>query len=97
MLTYNHIQTVPSAIWTINHNLDLSSLMIEVLIDQSGKLTQTIPSKITKTSSNQIVIVFSTARAGRARLIGSSGAFVDYTNFAPPIERQIDYTFSPNQ
>lgn len=97
MLTHTHIQNTPAAIWTIDHNLDLRSLAIEVFIDQNGKPTPIIPSKITKTSSNQVVIIFSTARAGKARLIGSSGVIVDYTNYTAPIEREIDYTYSSQQ
>lgn len=95
MLTHTHHQTVASAIWTIDHNLDLTSLMIETFIDVGGKPSPILPSKITKTSSNQVVIVFSTARAGTAHLVGSSGVFVDYSNYTPPVEREIDYTFSP--
>ena len=97
MLTFTHTQSTPAAIWTINHNLDLTSLMIETLIEVGGKPSPIIPSKITKTSSNQVVIVFSTARAGTARLVGSSGEFVDYSNYTPPVEREIDYTFSPKE
>lgn len=97
MLTYDHTQSEAAAIWTIDHNLDLTSLMIEVFIDLGGKPAPIIPSKITKTSSNQVVIVFSTPRAGIAHLVGSSGVFVDYSNYTPPVEREIDYTFSPKE
>ena len=97
MLTFTFTQSTPAAIWTINHNLDLTSLMIDVLVDQNGTTAPIVPSKITKTSSNQVVIVFSTARAGTARLLGSSGIVVDYSKYTPPVERAIDYTFSPKQ
>lgn len=96
MQTYVHNQASASAIWTIDHNLELTSLMIETFLDDENA-TPILPLKITKTTPNQIVVIFSTARAGSARLLGSSGVFVDYSNFVVPVERAIDYTFSPQE
>lgn len=94
MQTYIHNQAVASATWTIDHNLDLTSLMIETFMSDSNA-TPILPLKITKTTPNQVVVIFSTARAGSARVLGSSGVFVDYSNYVAPVERAIDYTFSP--
>lgn len=96
MQTYVHTQAVASAIWTINHNLDLTSLMIETFLGDSNA-SPILPLKITKTTANQVVVIFSTARAGSARVLGSSGLYVDYSNFVAPVERTIDYTFSPQE
>lgn len=92
MQTYIHTQSTPSAIWTIDHNLELTSLMIETFLGDSSTI---MPSKITKTTANQVVVIFSTARSGTARILGSSGVFVDYSNYVAPVERAIDYTSSP--
>lgn len=94
MQTYVHNQTVASAVWTIDHNLDLTSLMIETFLGDSN-VSPIMPLKITKTTPNQVVVIFSAARAGSARIVGSSGMFVDYSNYVEPVERTIDYTFSP--
>lgn len=94
MQTYIHTQSTASAIWTIDHNLDLTSLMIETRLGDSTT-SPILPLKITKTTANQVVVIFSTARAGTARILGSSGAFIDYSNYITPIERAIDYTSSP--
>ena len=94
MQVYVHNQSVASAIWTINHNLDLTSMMIETFLGDSN-ITPILPSKITKTTSNQVVVIFSAPRAGTARILGSSGVFVDYSNYVAPVERAIDYTFTP--
>lgn len=96
MQTYIHTQAVASAIWTIDHNLDLTSLMIETFLGDSN-VSPILPLKITKTTPNQVVVIFSTARAGTARILGSSGVFVDYSNYVAPVERAIDYTFSPQE
>jgi len=96
MQTYIHTQAVASAIWTIDHNLDLTSMMIETFQDDSNA-SPILPLKITKTTSNQVVVIFSTARAGSARILGSSGVFVDYSNYVAPVEREIDYTYSSQQ
>lgn len=92
MLTFTHKQDTASAIWTIDHNMNLTSVMIEVF---NATNTPILPSKITKTSANQIVIVFSAARTGSVRLVGSTGVFVDYTGFVAPKQSAIDYTHSP--
>lgn len=94
MQTYIHTQTTASAVWTIDHNLDLTSLMIETFLGDSNAST-ILPLKVTKTTPNQVVVIFSTARAGTARILGSSGVFVDYSNYIAPVERAIDYTSSP--
>lgn len=93
MKTYTHTQSTPAAIWTIDHNLDLSSMMIETVVGTDPN--PVLPLKITKTSENQVVVIFSTARSGTARIFGSSGLFVDYSNFVTPKERSIDYTHNP--
>lgn len=95
MQTYIHTQAVASATWTIDHNLDLTSLMIETFLGD-GNASPILPLKITKTTPNQVVVIFSTARAGSARVLGSSGMFVDYSNYVAPVERTIDYTLSPD-
>lgn len=93
MLTYTHTQASASAIWTIDHNLDLTSLSIDVRV--TGSNEPFLPAKITKTSANQVVIVFTVARSGTAFLKGSTGAYINYTGFVAPVERAIDYTHSP--
>lgn len=96
MQAFIHNQAVASAIWTIDHNLDLTSMMIEVFQDDINS-TPVLPLKITKTTANQVVVIFSTARAGTARILGSSGMYVDYSNYVAPVERAIDYTYTSQQ
>lgn len=95
MLAYQYNQVTPATTWTITHNMDLTGCSVEVLIDVEGLYEPILPVSITKTA-NEVVLTFSTARAGIAQIRGSTGQYVDYAGFIQPIERAIDYTHSPD-
>lgn len=61
--TYSHSQNIASSIWTINHNLGYKPSVS--VFDSSN---QEIIGSIVHTSSNQLVITFSSAFAGNAYL-----------------------------
>jgi len=59
-----HIQTIASNVWTINHNLGFKpNIQIE---DSAGD--SVIPQKIIQNSINQILVEFQGAMAGKAYL-----------------------------
>lgn len=56
-------QTVPATVWTINHNLGIFPNVY--VIDTAG---QECEGKVNHVNTNQVVITFSAAFAGQARL-----------------------------
>lgn len=67
--TYTHTQTTAATSWNVNHNLNTHPV-VDVLYDDAGVLTKMLPLSITYVDANNIVIAFSVARAGVARLAG---------------------------
>jgi len=61
--TYVHDQTSSSNTWTITHNLNTGSPIVQVY-DDSGNMI--IPGSVEPTSNNVIVIEFNTSQLGRA-------------------------------
>lgn len=95
MLVYHHVQEVAASTWTVTHNLDLTAAAVDVVVNVNGTEQVIFPSKVTKPDSNTIVIEFSSDRAGKAEIRGSTGLAVNYAGFVQPVEREIDYTHSP--
>ena len=62
-LAYAHTQSVASATWTINHNLDFYPNV--TVVDSAGTIVE---GEIAYTSRNQIVLTFSAAFSGTAYL-----------------------------
>lgn len=66
----NHVQSVPSSTWTISHNF-LSEPQCDVVIEIGGNWTKILPSAAYALNSSQYRIEFTSAIAGRARLVGN--------------------------
>jgi len=69
---YEHIQTVASATWTINHFLNSSSVQVQVY-DASGNILY--PKKIQVVTKDYVVVSFDSAITGRVevRAVGLAG------------------------
>lgn len=67
METYTHTQSSPATTWTIDHNLGRYPI-VDVVIDFGGSTQQVQPKSIVSTSTNQVVVTFTTAHSGTARL-----------------------------
>jgi len=65
--TYTHVQTAASSTWTINHNLNTGTPIVQVYDSATQKLI--IPSDVEVISNNQVVVTLGTAIAGRATII----------------------------
>lgn len=63
----NHVQSAPSATWTIVHNLGRHPVS-DVVITNNGN-HKILPLSVTHTDDNTVVIQFSTPFAGTARLV----------------------------
>lgn len=61
---YTHLQSAPSALWTINHNLGMRPAVS--IVDSSGS---EVEADVAHQSTNQLVIRFAIPVAGLARLI----------------------------
>ena len=70
MAEYNHVQSSSSTTWTISHNLDVSSVAVDAMIDISGNLEKILPAGIEHVDNNTLEITFSSAQTGRARIVG---------------------------
>ena len=62
-----HEQAAPSDEWTITHNFGREPV-VDVFIDVDGVLTKILPHGMQIVSANEIKIVFTSPRTGRARL-----------------------------
>jgi len=61
--TYVHEQTSTATTWTITHNLGEENVILQVYNDSNEMI---IPDTVTPTDTNEIVMTFNTAIAGRA-------------------------------
>lgn len=65
--SHTHEQTTPSATWTITHGLSCRPT-VNVKVMHEGVLTGILPKNITFPDINTVVVEFSSARTGEARL-----------------------------
>ena len=63
---HTHTQTSSSTTWTITHNLDTLSPVVDCWIDVSGDYTKILPLTVTATSNLVVTITFSSAQSGSA-------------------------------
>lgn len=68
LLTFQHKQDTPAAIWVINHYLH-NYPIVDVMVNEEGKLQKIIPKDIKVIDENTCEIHFSTPRTGQARLV----------------------------
>ena len=71
MKTLNYIQATPAVAWTITHNFG-QKVIADTWVDVNGTLTKILPKKVTNVNDNTLMIEFTTARSGSARLISSA-------------------------
>lgn len=69
-ISYTHVQTVPSLAWTITHNLACAPVC-DVIETIGGVVRKTLPDSVRYLDENSILVEFTTATAGQARLIGN--------------------------
>lgn len=63
-----HNQTVSSSVWTINHGLNAKP-SVAVTVNYNGSLQTIIPNNIEYVDNNTVVVHFTTAYTGSARLV----------------------------
>lgn len=66
--SHTHIQSVPSSMWVIPHNLGRLPA-IDVYVDHQGSLQKIQPKSIVKQDDNVSKIYFSQPMTGQARAI----------------------------
>lgn len=62
---YQHVQTIPSAAWTITHNLKLYPV-VDVYVDHLGSKEKILASEITYVDLNTCLVTFTAPFAGFA-------------------------------
>ena len=66
--THQHVQSVPSTDWTITHSLGFNPAITVMVLDQ-GALTAILPKAVEYPAIGTVIVRFSTARTGEARLV----------------------------
>lgn len=70
--SYAHIQNLPSASWSINHNLNSQNIVYNVYVDTGGpNLVPIIPDDIVFVDTNNIIVEFSSAYEGKIVIISA--------------------------
>ena len=68
-LSYEHVQTVPSDVWNIQHKLDSINLFLQCYIVDAQTLVPISPNRIEFVNNNTLNVKFSRPRTGRVKLI----------------------------
>lgn len=66
--THTHTQTIAATDWTINHSLGFKPA-VTVLVDEGATVQAILPKAIEFPSATQVIVRFSIARTGQARLV----------------------------
>ena len=68
---YNFTQAAPSTTWTIMHNLGTSDVAVDAFVDAGSPAepTKAIPLTQNATSTSQVVLTWTTAQSGVARVV----------------------------
>lgn len=67
--SFTFTQEIPASTWTIEHNLNCAPI-VDVLITLDGILQKVIPLAVEHVTVDTMVVTFSSAQSGEARLIG---------------------------
>ena len=81
---FTYIQSTPAVTWTINHNFS-SAPTCDVIIADGDTFVKILPLSVKHVSDTQVLIEFSEATAGRARLFGK-GKFFELASGAGTID-----------
>lgn len=67
--TLNYTQSVPSSTWTITHNFGCVPIC-DVFVEQNGAIVTVLPMAVKHIDGEVLQVLFSSPRAGSARLVG---------------------------
>lgn len=84
---FNYVQSLPSNIWIINHDLNTIPAISVYVYDSTNKLTELDPNqyKIISASSNQIKIAFTNTYTGKAQLVSRNSIKNSPIGLANPV------------
>jgi len=68
MAIHKHTQSTPATVWTITHGLACRPA-VSVKVYDNAELVEILPHKIEAPNDTTVVITFTTARTGEARLV----------------------------
>lgn len=66
---FEHTQSTPATTWTITHNMG-GPVISDVMTTINGTVVKVLPESVVHTDDNTLTVSFTTAIAGKARLIG---------------------------
>ena len=69
MRSYNHLQSSGSSVWEVNHNLNTTSVICDVYIDDGVGLEKVYPSAINHEDSNLLSVHFPINKVGIVRVV----------------------------
>ena len=69
---YDFTQGSANTTWTINHNLGTKDVVVDAMVDAGSpaELTKANPATVTTTGTTQVVLTWSVAQSGSARVVG---------------------------
>lgn len=65
---YDHVQSVASNVWIVQHNLNKASIVHDVFIDFEGALTKSLPLEISIINVNEFHVLWSNPQTGIVRV-----------------------------
>ncbi len=70
---YQHIQTTPSTVWTIEHNLGVQPIH-DIWVIDGGVYSKIYPANVVHIDDNTLQLTFSSPQTGQVRLVGYSNS-----------------------
>jgi hypothetical protein len=67
--SYYYEQATASDTWTIVHNLNTDSPVVDCWVDVSGSKTKLLPLSVDVTDANTVVLTFTATTAGEALVV----------------------------
>jgi hypothetical protein len=67
-MTHQHVQSLPATDWTILHSLNFNPA-VTVMVHEQGQLQAILPKSVEYPSVGTVIVRFSSARTGEARLV----------------------------
>lgn len=72
MFSYNYYNPNATSTWTINHGLNTSVIVNDVMVDTPFGVEKILPETVKMIDNNTMEITFTSAQSGYARIIGSA-------------------------
>lgn len=69
MIGFTHIQEEPAHVWTVEHNLNTRSPILDSMLLEGGEHVKALPKEVKMVDMNVVEIHWSFPAKGRARIV----------------------------